>query len=102
MKSKIWVWSEGGIDRFNGGGFEKMDTPFDFTYVNDMKSGANDDIWVMSYTYNADLNTYASHIWRYAQGGWTELTTSALSAAIELWNCAEDDGSDVVFRRGLF
>ena len=81
-EGKIWAWSEGGIDRFNGSGFDKMDTPFDPANVSDMKSSATGDIWVMSYIYDADLNTYTSHIWRYAQGGWTELNTSAISPAI--------------------
>ena len=90
---EIWVWSEGGIDRFNGSSFVKVETPFDTGEGNYMRYSANGDIWMDFNVYDSIQSTYKCYIWRFSKGSWNNWDMTAISPGLSnLGEFNEDDG----------
>ncbi|MCX6556062.1 MAG: hypothetical protein NTW95_01290 [Candidatus Aminicenantes bacterium] len=79
---EIWVWSAGGIDRFNGSRFDKLDLPFDPATALNFGEDASGSIWM----------TTGGKIWRYTLGEWNNWDVATLFPGTLVNQFAEDDG----------
>jgi hypothetical protein len=82
----IWVYSEVGLDRYNGSGFENVDIPFNPQDGYFIEAGSNGDIWSNTW------DSTSEKIWRYAEGNWTNWDLTGLAPDSSVYDMAADDG----------